>query len=385
MPDETRAAMPYRLRIPGPTAVPERVRLASALPMINHRGPEFHDCFAEIDALIRPLFGTTGDVLFFAASGTGVMEAALANALRPGDAVLVVENGQFGERFSAIAGALGCVIDALPVTWGAAPDPAAIAERLARRAYRAVCVVYNESATGAVADLAAIGTVVRDHPALLIVDAVSALGGLPLRQDDWHLDIVFTASQKALMCPPGLGLVAVSAKAWPVIEQDTGMPRFAWDFRKAKAARAKAETPFTPPVSLLFGLREALRMIHAEGVEAVLARHRRLAAGLRAGAAALGLPLFPERAAASDTVTVLHVPEGLEGGAIVRHMYEHYGTVIAGSRTRLAGRVIRFGTMGWLSETDILTDLALLERSLTDLGFSPSPGAGRRAAAVFDG
>ena len=373
-------ALPYRLRMPGPTTVPERVRLALAAPVINHRGPEFHALFGEIQRRLRPIFGTAGDVLVFAGSGTGVMEGALANAVRPGEPVLVVANGQYGGRFRQIAEALGAAADLLEVEWGTAPDPAVIEARLNARDYRAVCVTHNESSTGVVADLKAIGALTRDRPTLLIVDTVSGLAALPVEQDAWHLDLVVGASQKALMCPPGLGFVGVSPKAWRAIEGDHA-GRYFWDFRKARTAAEKHESPFTPPVSLLAGLGEALRMIDEEGLPQVLARHRRLAAGLRAGVAALGLTLFP-REAVSDAVTVMNVPAGLEGGAITRHLYERYRTVIAGSRTHLSGKLIRIGTMGYVTEADILADLHYLERTLAELGRAPPRAAGVAAAAA---
>ena len=371
----------YRLRLPGPTAVPPAVLEAMARPVLSHRGPEFHDVMAETVELARPVFGTRGDILLFAGSGTAAMEASLANVLAPGEPVLIVIHGQFGERFKMIAEGMGAVVDTVESEWGDAPDPAAIAERLAARAYRAVCVTHNESSTGAVADLAAIGRIVAAHDALLVVDAVSSAGGMTLRQDDWHLDIVITASQKALMCPPGLGIIGVSEKAWTIVNREGGS-RFFWDFRRARAAAEKFETAFTTPVTLVAGLRQALRMIHAEGLPRVQARHRRLAAALRAGSEALGLPLFTRAEALSDTVSVFRVPEGLEGGTIVRHLYERHRTIIAGARNRLAGQVVRIGTMGHVHEGDVLTDLLHLEATLRHLGREVAPGAGVAAAAA---
>src|SRR5258708_6544660 len=370
----------YRLRLPGPTSVPERVQQVIARPLVNHRGPEAHELIAEVERRAKPIFSTANDILLFAASGTGVMEASLANVLAPGERVLVALNGQFGERFKAIAESMGAIVDGVDSEWGEGPDPAAIARRLAAHDYRAVCVVHNESATGAVADLPAIGRVVRDSSALLIVDSVSGLGGIPARQDDWHVDILLSASQKALMCPPGIGLVSVGAKAWPIVERRDRMPRFFWDFRRAKAAADKAETAFTPPLSLIAGLREALRMIAEERLASVHARHRRLAAALRAGGEALGLEVFtaPD-ACRSDTVSVFSVPDGLEGAEIVRHIYEHHHTVIAVARNRLAGRVIRIGTMGAVGEGDTLTDLLHLEETRRA---AARPGANDPAAAA---
>jgi aspartate aminotransferase-like enzyme len=375
------APLPYRLRLPGPTAVPERVRQALALPVIAHRSAEFRMLLGESEAMLRPLFGTENHIYFFACSGTGMMEACLVNILAPGERLLVVVNGQFGERFVAIAKALGATVDTLEVPWGEAVEPAAIAARLDRAEYRAVVLVHNESSTGVVADLGGIGAVLRDRPTLLVVDSVSGLGGVELRQDEWGVDIIVSASQKALMCPPGIGVASVSAKAAKVIAQESGMPRFYWDFRRARDAAEKTEATFTPPVSLMAGLREALRLIHEEGIPETLARHRHLGEALRAGCAAIGLASFPSKGTLSSTVSVLKVPEGMEGGAIVRRLYEKHRTVIAGARNKLSGKVVRIGTMGYLHGGDILTDLLHLEDVLAELGAPIKRGAGVAAAA----
>lgn len=377
----------YRLRLPGPTPVPERVQAAMGGPVLNHRGPEFRALLHEVGELARPLFGSRNEVLLFASTGTGMMEASLANILAPGDRVLVMRNGQWGERFEAIAAAYGARVDGLEFPWGEPPDPDAVGRKLAEADYKAVLITHNESSTGVVADVEAIGRHTRDTPTLLVVDAVSSLGSVDVRQDAWGADIVVSASQKGLMCPPGLGLASVSPKAWRVVDEERATPRFYWDFRKARASALKDETAFTAPVTLLAGLREALAMIHEEGIPAVLERHAVLAAALRAGGAALGLPSFPAERALSSSVTVLAVPEELDGAtldgkAIVKHLYERYGTVIAGSRNRLAGRVIRIGTMGHVGEGDVLTDLHHLEATLRDLGAAPRPGAGVAAASA---
>jgi aspartate aminotransferase-like enzyme len=372
----------YRLRLPGPTAVPERVRAATALPILSHRGPEFRIILDEVITLMRGIIGTTQDVFLFGASGTGGMEAALINVLSAGDAVLVVENGQFGERFSSIAGGLPVQLDRLRIPWGEVPDAAEIAEQVKAKAYRAVVVVHNESATGVVADLAAIGAALRDTETLLVVDSVSGVGGVDMRMDEWGADVVVMASQKCMMNPPGLAMTAVSAKAMRVAQAAHGIPRYFFDFRRAKTSLDKGETPFTPPVSLIMGLREALAMINEEGLAVVLARHARLAAALRAGFEALGFVMFPASRAFSNTVTVGVVPDGLDGAAIVRHMHASYRTVIAGQRTKLRNRVIRIGTMGSVGPGDILEDLHYLECTLRDLGRSPDKGAGVLAAST---
>ena len=372
----------YRLRMPGPAAIPERVRAATALPILSHRGPEFRAILDDVTRLMRGLLGTTQDVFLLGGSGTAGMEAALINVLSTGDAMLVVENGQFGERFSSIAEGLPVQLDRMQIPWGQVPDAAEIAERVKAKAYRAVVVVHNESATGVVADLAAIGAVLRDSDTLLVVDSVSGVGGIEMRMDEWGADVVVTASQKCLMNPPGLVIAAVSAKAMRVVQAAQGIPRYYLDFRRAKASLDKGETPFTPPASLILGLREALAMIEEEGLPAVLARHARLAAALRAGFEALGFPMFPAGRPFSNTVTVGVVPEGVDGSAIVRHMHATYRTVIAGQRTKLRSKVIRIGTMGSVAPADILADLHYLECTLRDLGRPPSKGAGVQAAAA---
>ena len=370
----------YRLRMPGPAAIPERVRAATALPILSHRGPEFRAILDELTQSLRRLLGTTQHVFMLGVSGTGGMEAALINVLSAGDAVLIVENGQFGERFSSIAEQMPVTLDRLVIPWGEAPDPAEVAARVQRKSYRAVVVIHNESATGAVADLAGIGNILRDTDTLLVVDSVSGVGGIDFHMDAWGVDVVVTASQKSLMCPPGLAIAGVSEKAMRVIDAARGMPRYFFDFRRAKTSLDKGETPFTPPVSLMLGLREALGMIDEEGLPAVLKRHARLAAALRAGFEGLGFAMFPKSPMLSATVTVGVVPDGLDGSAIVRHMYARYRTVIAGQRTKLRNKVIRIGTMGAFGPEDILADLHYLECTLRDLGHAPPSGAGVLAA-----
>jgi aspartate aminotransferase-like enzyme len=374
----------YRLRLPGPTAVPERIRQATALPILNHRGPEFKALLAECQQRLKPIFGTAHNVLIFAGSGTAMMEAALANILSPGEPVLVVVAGQFGERFVSIATALGASVDTIAAEWGRTLDARRVEERLKHRDYRAVVMVHNESSTGVAYNVAEIGALLKDSPTLLVVDSVSGLAGIEMKMDDWGADIVVSASQKSLMCAPGIGLAALSAKAWKVIDRDGRVPSFFADFRRAKASLDKGETPFTPPVTLIYGLLEALRMIDEEGLANVLERHRRLAAALRAGVQALGLELYNQQNISSSTVVAMKVPQGLEGGTIVQHLRERYRTVIAGARhPSQTGKVIRIGTMGMISEADIITDLRHLEATLKDLG-RPAPAANAGVRAALD-
>lgn len=370
----------YRLRLPGPTHVPQRVLQATARPVVNHRGPEFRATLAHTEELLQPVLGTRNRVLFFAASGSGLMEAAIVNIASPGSTLLVIAHGQFGERFATIGQAMGAQVDTLNVPWGEDIDIDAVQARLGEKNYRAVIVTHNESSTGITADLARLGALVRERPTLLIADSVSGLGGIEMKQDEWGVDIVVSASQKALMCPPGLALASVSAKAWAVIDGDDRLPSFYWDFRRARASAEKGETPFTPAVTLVAGLREALVMIHEEGLPHVLARHRRLSTALRAGGAAIGLSDFGPGLRKSSTVVVFNVPGALDGAAIVREMYQRYRTVIAGARNRLSGKVIRIGTMGAFDADTILTDLSQLEQVLPALGHPVPSGAALAAA-----
>ncbi len=343
------------------------MRQAIAEPVFSHRGPEFTAILRHTEQLLQPIFGTENRVFLFASSGTGMMEAALANILAPGERILIPAHGSFGERFADIARALGANVDTIDIPWGRAIDPADIEKRVAATDYRAVVLIHNESSTGVVTDLAAIGAILRDRPTLFVVDSVSGLAGIEMRQDEWSIDIVASASQKALMCPPGLGLISMSPKAWQVVNRADRLPRYYWDFRKAKASAEKTETPFTPAVSLVSGLHSALEMIHQEGLPQVLARHRRLSTQLRDGCAELGLSSFPQTASLSNTVVCLNVPDGLHGKQIVRGLYDRFRTVIAGSRNKLDGKVIRIGAMGFVSEDDIRTDLEHLGAILKEL------------------
>jgi aspartate aminotransferase-like enzyme len=379
--DPSRPAGTYRLRLPGPIAVPERVREAISRPVVSHRGPEFRAIWARTIARLQPIVGTRQPVHLLATSGTGVMEAALLNIVTPGDRLLIVSNGQWGERFATIGKVMGAVIDTIDVPWGETADPSAIERGLSVHDYRALVLVHNESSTGVVGDLATAGRLVRNRPTLLVTDTVSGLAGMEIRMDDWGVDVLVSGSQKALMCPPGLGLVAASEKAWEHIRRENGLPRFFFDLRRARDSFDKGESTFTPAVSLVYGLDAALDMIEEEGLPNVLARHARLSRGMKAGAAALGLENFTRAAMQSNTVACFHVPANLDGTALIRRLYDKHGTVIAGARNRLQGRIIRIGTMGAIGEGEILTDLLHLEDVLAEMGHAVTPGASLSAAA----
>ncbi len=371
----------YRLRLPGPIAVPERVRLACARPVLNHRGPEFRAIWARTITKLQPIIGTTQPVHIFACSGTGVMEAALLNIITPGDRLLIVCNGQWGERFSTIGKAMNAVVDPIEIPWGETVDPAVLEARLKQHSYRALVLVHNESSTGVIGDLATAGKLVRNTPTLLVTDTVSGLAGIDVQMDAWGVDVLVAGSQKALMCPPGMGILAASEKAWEVIRRESGMPRFYFDLRRTRDAYDKGESTYTPAVSLVQGLDAALDMIHEEGLPNVLARHARLSRGLKAGAAALGLENFTNAKMQSNTVACFHVPAGLDGTKIIRRLYEKHRTVIAGARNRLQGKMLRIGTLGAITEADILMDLIHLEDVLAEMGHKAPAGAGVAVAA----
>ncbi len=370
----------YRLRLPGPIAVPERVRQAIARPVLNHRGPEFRAIWARTIAKLEPVFGTKQPIHVLPCSGTGVMEAAVLNIAAPGDRLLIVSNGQWGERFVTIGKALGIASDTIDLPWGETVDPAAIEAKLKAHDYKALILIHNESSTGVVGDLNAAGQLVKDRPTLLVTDSVSGIAGMDFQMDAWGVDIVVSGSQKALMCPPGMGLIAASEKAWAVIRRETPMPRFYFDLRKARESYDKGESTFTPAVSLVQGLDASLDMIHEEGLENVLARHASLSRGIKAGAAAMGLANFAKAKMQSNTVACFHVPEGIDGVKLIRRLHEKHRTVIAGARNRLQGKLIRLGTMGAITEADILTDLMHIEDVLVELGHRLDKGAGVAAA-----
>ncbi len=361
-----------RLRVPGPTPVPERVRSALSTQMVYHRGDEFSELLTDATRLLKPLLGTQQTPLLCTSSGTGGLEAALANILEPGNRVVALDNGHWGARFGRLAATLGAHVETVASPWGSAADVVALQEVLARpasKSIRAVLVAHNDSFTGAVSDLAAIGSVVRDHSALLVVDAVSSLGTMPIEADNWNLDVVISASQKGLMCPPGLAIINVSNKAWERIENHS-IPSDYWDLRRAYEMAIKGQTAFTPAVNLVAALREALTIIHERGVIETFERHRLLSEALHGGVNALGLELFPQKDAASPSVSVICLPDTVPGADLVDYFYSQYDTIIAGARrSKLNGRVIRLGTMGYCDPDDIRLDLWQLAHSLCAFGY----------------
>ena len=368
------------LRIPGPTALPPSVREAGGRQMVNHRGDEFKALLARVTAAMQPYFGTRHDVILLTCAGTGGLEAAIVNTLSPGDPVLAVTMGAFGDRFAKIAEVYGAAVTRLEVEWGEAPDPAGVAQAAsAIPGLKAVLLTHNETSTGVTSDVKAIAAAVRDAApeALLLVDAISALGAVPFAMDHWGLDLVVTGSQKAWMAAPGMAMVAVGPRAWAAAEH-ARMPRFYLDLARHRESAVSGETPWTPAVAVLFQVDEGLRLMAAEG-DGVFARHEACAAMTRAGLRALGFELLAGDAVASKTVTAAWIPDDLDwkafNGALKRR-----GLVLAGGQGKLKGKIFRLGHLGSVTTDDILSALGTLEAALIELGRDVQPGVGVTAA-----
>lgn len=356
------------LMLPGPTYVPSRVLRAMSAPLVNHRDDAFYEVFARVTAGLRQIFRTEGDVLVFPSAGTGAMEAAIANLFSPGDQVLVTNMGAFGRRFADIGRAFGLNVKELRAEPGDVVTPEAVARRLAadrEGAIRGLVLTHNETSTGATLDLEGVARAAAGHPALRVVDAVSSLGAIPLDMDGWGLDVVLAGSQKALMTPPGLSLVAVSQRAWQAIDRSR-QPRFYWDLRAARHGAARNQTPYTPAVSLWFALDEALQIIAGEGLEQVIRRHALLRDMVRAALPGLGLTPLASDDVASATVTAVRLPPGLDPRRFRRHLAGRYGVTVAGGQGKLEQEIIRIGHVGRVQPMDMVATVAALEMALAD-------------------
>lgn len=358
------------LRIPGPTPCPDDVLEQVGRQMINHRGPEFAGILERTTKRLKYFFQTKNDVFILSCSGTGAMESAVVNVLSPGDRVLVVSIGVFGDRFAQIAQAYGAVPTVLKFEMGTDADPQKVADAVrADPALKAVLVTHNETSTGVTNDLGAIANAVRAArpDLLLIVDAVSSLGAIPLPVDEWDLDVVVTGSQKGWMVPPGLAMCSISERGWKAYEQ-AKMPRFYLDYGKAKDYLSRGQTPWTPVISVFFGLDLALEKLEQEGLQNIFARHARIGQMTRDGVKALGLELLAEERCASNTVTAVKIPEGADGPALVKKMREEQHVVLAGGQGPLTGKIFRIGHLGLVSEADIQNCLDALRTVLPQVG-----------------
>jgi len=372
------------LRIPGPTPVPPRVMRAAARPVVNHRGAAFRELYKQVTAELKNVFQTQGEVMIITGSGTAAMEAAVVNLVSPGEKVLVLVGGKFGERWGEIARAYGAQVIEWRYDWRQGAEPEELARRLAADPdIVAVFATHNESSTGVMNDIEGLSRARdlggRRHRALLIVDSVSALGGAPLPMDAWGVDAVVTGSQKCLMVPPGLSFVALGQRALERLEQIT-TGRYYLDLRAYRKAAAAGESPYTPAVTLVFALQEALAMLAEEGLENSFARHRLMRDMVRAGIKALGLPLWTDERWASPTVTAVEGAPGLEVEPFRKLVRDRFGVELAGGQGELKGRIFRIGHMGYAGPLDMIAALAAIEQGLAASGFPVKLGAGVAAA-----
>jgi serine---pyruvate transaminase len=372
------------LMTPGPTPAPPEVLAAIAQPVIHHRGPDFKRLYAECLGRLRHVFGTESEVLLFGGSGTGAMESAVANLCSPGEPVLVVSAGYFGERWASLATAYGADVDHLRYAWGEIPSPDEAAERLRERPATAVYLTQSETSTGVVSDLPPFAAAARDAGALSVVDAISSLGAVPLETDPWGIDVVASGAQKALMTPPGLALLSASPAAWEARERASS-PRFYFDWERTRKGQATLDAPVTPPVSLVAGLNVALGMLLEEGLEGAFERHVRLGRACREGVKAMGLELFSPDDDSSAVVTAIRVPDGIDSDELVLLLRDRHGITLAPGQGELKGKIFRIGHIGYYDVFDITTALAAAELALVELGADVERGvAVTRALEAFE-
>jgi aspartate aminotransferase-like enzyme len=370
--------MKKRLFTPGPTPVPEHVMLTMAEPIIHHRNPEFVELFARVNRNLKYLFQTEQPVLTLTCSGTGGVESTFVSLFSPGDTVVSVNGGKFGDRWVKMPQALGLNVVEIKTQWGKAPKGEEILGALrAHPQTKGVYLTYSETSTGTATDVQAMSRLIREHSnALVCVDAITAVGAHELRFDDWGIDACVTGSQKGLMIPPGLAFVALSRRAVEAVQKST-VPRFYFDLKRALKSYEKGDTPWTPAVSLVVGVDAALEMIRAEGIENVWARHKRLAVALREGIAALGLRLFSD--SPSYAVTPVWLPENLDWKAFNKTLKFENGITIAGGQDEYEGKIFRISHLGYYDDLDMITVVAALERTLAVHKFKFSLGAGLAA------
>jgi len=353
-----------QLRIPGPTPCPPQALEAMGRQMINHRGGEFGKILNSITGKLKQAFQTKGDVFVLTASGTGGLEAAVVNTLSPGDKVLSLANGFFGERFADIAEVYGAEVIRLNFEWGKPVSPDATEKALkADGNIKAVLATHNETSTGVTNDIKEISAVVKKFDKLLLVDAISSLGCINLPTDDWHCDVVVTASQKGWMVPPGLAMVSVSEKAWQA-HAKAKMPRCYWDFSKAKDYLQKGQTPWTPAISIFYALDITLDLMLSEGLDNIFARHARVAQTARNGVKSLGLSLFPDEKYASNTVTAVNAADKIDVSKLIQMLQKEYEVILAGGQEKLSGKIFRIGHLGLVYEKDIKSVLEALNKAL---------------------
>lgn len=368
------------LLAPGPTPVPPEVLLSMAMPMIHHRSPDFLPVLESAKKGLQWLFQTKNDVLILSSTGTGGMVGSVNNFFNPGDKVLVVNGGKFGERWTKICQAYGLVVEELMFEWGYAAKPEVVKSALEKDpGIKAVFIQATETSTGVYHDIEGIGKVVNKFEGtLFVVDAISALVAQDLRTDEWGVDIMIGGSQKGLMLPPGLAFVSVSDKAWKRSEASK-MPKFYFNFKKERENLAKNQTNFTSAVTLIIGLNEAIKMLQKEGLENVFKRHARLAKATRQAVKAMGLGIYSKESP-SNSVTAIEAPSGIDGQLIYKNLREKYGITGAGGQDKAKGKIFRLAHLGYADTFDVITGIAALEMVLKELGYAIKLGTGVAAA-----
>jgi aspartate aminotransferase-like enzyme len=363
------------LLTPGPTPVPPEVLAELAKPVIHHRERDYREIYEQCLVRLRDVYRTQNDVLMYTTSGTGAFESAVANLTSPGDRQLVLSAGNFGERWAAMVKAFGADLVHVRLDWGETPDADDLRSALAEAAdVRVVYLTHSETSTGVVADVQALSAVAKEAGALVVVDAVSSLGAVPLETDAWGIDVVVSGSQKALMCPPGVAFTSVAPAALEAAAQATS-PRYVMDWERTRKAQAKLDAPFTPAVSIVRALNVAIGLLLDEGLEAAFDRHARLGRACREGAKAMGLELFSPDEERSAVVTAIRAPEGVDATEIVSGLRDRFGITIANGQGELKGKIFRIGHIGWFDVFDITTALAAVELVLTDAGADIERGA----------
>lgn len=368
----------YYLLSPGPTPVPESVLAAAAEPIIHHRTPEFSSIFMEVTEGLKSVFQTNQDVYILTSSGSGAMEAAIINTLSPGDKVIAIHGGKFGERWGRIARAYGVNVKEIVLEWGDLFTKEQLAEELkSNPGTKAVLSTLSETSSGTVYDIQGYGEVVSQTDALLVVDGISGIGATLCPMDDWKVDIMISGSQKSFMIPPGLAYIALSEKAWKCAEQST-LPKFYYDLKRYKNSLLKQTTPWTPAISLIIQQQKALKIIQSLGLERLFAHHQILGDATRAGVHAIGLELLSKNP--GNILTAVKVPEGIDGVKIVKTMQAKYMAYIAGAQDPHKGKFFRIAHLGYMGGFDVITALSALEMTLSELGYKFEQGTSLKAA-----
>lgn len=368
------------LLTPGPTQTPPDICAALGKPIIHHRTPQFQENLKEAVAGLQYVLQTKNDVYLLASSGTGAMEAAVANLLSAGDKAITVESGKFGERWTELCQAYNVDAMVVEVPWGNTVQPDQIKSLLdANKDIKVVFITHCETSTGVTTDVKSIAGVVKNTNAVLVVDAVSSLGVIDLQMDGWGVDVAVSGSHKGFMLPPGLSFVSINDKAFQLVEQSKS-PRYYFDLRKSKKAAAKTDTPFTPAIGIIIALNESLRGIKETGLEKLFVYYEKLAIGTRAAALGLGLTLFPKKSCISNVLTAINLPDEIDSDQVVKIMRDEHGISIAGGQAQLKGKIIRIAHMGCVNEEDLLTGISFLEKVLSELGYQFESEAGVDAA-----